>query len=176
MNVRELVPSQSHWPFSREFLMHRNDEMDPLLTLHREMNRVFEEVFRGTFYSDPAAAPFGRHGIDQGNGWQGSGWPHIEVAKTGKDMKVIAELPGLDEKDERVELSNHVLTIDGEKELPHQPVPTSLRPHPPLLTEMRFVCSCAFADLGRVTVRTPFRNDAPTLSSSMSQLSHRPVS
>jgi HSP20 family protein len=100
-------------PFNREFLMHRNDEMNPLLTLHREMNRVFEEVFRGTY--DPANAPFDRHGIDQGSGWQGSGWPHIEVAKTGKEIKVIAELPGLDEKDVRVELSNHVLTIDGEK-------------------------------------------------------------
>jgi HSP20 family protein len=93
--------------------------MNPLLTLHREMNRVFEEVFRGAFY-DPTIAPFDRHGIDQGNGWQGSGWqgsgwPHIEVAKTGKEIKVFAELPGLDEKDVRVELSNHVLTIDGEK-------------------------------------------------------------
>ena len=129
MNVRELVPSQSQMPFNREFLMRRNDEMNPLLTLHREMNRVFEEVFRGAFYN-PAITPLDRHGIDQGNGWQGngwqgndwqgngwqgSGWPHIEVAKTGKEIKVIAELPGLDEKDVRVELSNHVLTIDGEK-------------------------------------------------------------
>ena len=111
MNVREreLVPTRSQMPLSRDFLVHRNDEMDPLLTLHREMNRVFEEVFRGAFY-DPATVPFDRHGIEQG-----SGWPHIEVAKTGKEMKVIAELPGLDEKDVRIELSNHVLTIDGEK-------------------------------------------------------------
>jgi len=93
MNVRELVPNRSQMPLSREFLMRRNDEMDPLLTLHREMNRVFEEVFRGAFY-DPAIVPFDSHGIDQG-----SGWPHIEVAKTGKEIKVIAELPGLDEKD-----------------------------------------------------------------------------
>ena len=67
MNVRDLVPSQNLMPFNREFLMHRNDEMNPLLTLHREMNRVFEDVFRGAFY-DPAVAPFDRHGIDQGNG------------------------------------------------------------------------------------------------------------
>jgi hypothetical protein len=76
--------------------MRRNDEMNPLLTLHREMNRVFEEVFRGAYY-DPAIAPSDRHGIDQGNGWQGSGgqgsgWPHIEVAKTGKEVKVIVLL------------------------------------------------------------------------------------
>ena len=92
MNVREreLVPTRSRMPLSRDFLVHRNDEMDPLLTLHREMNRVFEEVFRGAFY-DPATVPFDRHGIEQG-----SGWPHIEVAKTGKEMKAIAELPGLD--------------------------------------------------------------------------------
>src|SRR6516164_2977939 len=73
MNVREreLVPTRSQMPLSRDFLVHRNDEMNPLLILHREMNRVFEEVFRGAFY-DPATVPFDRHGIEQG-----SGWPHI---------------------------------------------------------------------------------------------------
>jgi HSP20 family protein len=91
--------------------MHRNDEMDPLLTFHREMNRLFEEVFRGAFY-EPAATPLGMERRETGR--KGS-WPHIEMAKTGKEIKVIAELPGLDEKDVRVELSNHVLTIDGEK-------------------------------------------------------------
>jgi HSP20 family protein len=96
-----------------EFPVRRHDE----LTFHREMNRLFEEVFRGAFY-DPAATPLGmeRREADLEGSWPHKGsWPHIEMAKTGKEIKVTAELPGLDEKDVRVELSNHVLTIDGEK-------------------------------------------------------------
>ena len=111
MNVRELIPSHQVALGRGEFSLRRNDEMDPLLTFHREMNRLFEEVYRGASF-DPAANPLGieRHET----AWKGS-WPHIEMAKTGKEIKVIAELPGLDDKDVRVELSNHVLTIDGEK-------------------------------------------------------------
>ena len=37
------------------------------------------------------------------------------MAKTGKEIKVTAELPGLDDKDIDVHLANGVLTISGEK-------------------------------------------------------------
>ena len=43
------------------------------------------------------------------------GWPTIEVSQTDKDVKVTAELPGLEENDVQVELSNGVLAISGEK-------------------------------------------------------------
>jgi HSP20 family protein len=43
------------------------------------------------------------------------GWPNIEVSETDKDVKVTAELPGLEEKDVGVELANGVLAIKGEK-------------------------------------------------------------
>lgn len=42
-------------------------------------------------------------------------WPSIEVNESDKDLKVTAELPGLDEKDVQVELANGVLSIKGEK-------------------------------------------------------------
>jgi HSP20 family protein len=42
-------------------------------------------------------------------------WPSIEVNETDKDIKVTAELPGLDDKDVEVELANGVLSIKGEK-------------------------------------------------------------
>jgi len=44
-----------------------------------------------------------------------AGWPSVEVSETDKDVKVTAELPGLDEKDVQVELANGVLSIKGEK-------------------------------------------------------------
>ena len=43
------------------------------------------------------------------------GWPDIEVSETDKEVKVTAELPGLEEKDVGVELANSVLVIKGEK-------------------------------------------------------------
>jgi HSP20 family protein len=47
-------------------------------------------------------------------GWP-SGWPHIEVAETDDDVKILAELPGLEEKDIEVALHNGILTLKGEK-------------------------------------------------------------
>lgn len=42
-------------------------------------------------------------------------WPNIELSETDGEMKLTAELPGLDEKDVKVELTNGVLAISGEK-------------------------------------------------------------
>jgi HSP20 family protein len=80
MNVRELISSHQ-MPLGRgEFPARRNDEMDPLLTFHREMNRLFEEVFRGAFY-EPAAAPFG---IERRETDRKGSWPNIEVMRKSK--------------------------------------------------------------------------------------------
>jgi HSP20 family protein len=107
MNMRELMPDQNRMPVGRrEIPGRRNEEIEPLWTLHREVNRLFDDVFRGSFH-DRDAERFGSH--------QAITWPNVEIAKTGKEIKVTAELPGVDEKDVRVELSNNVLTIDGEK-------------------------------------------------------------
>ena len=43
------------------------------------------------------------------------GWPNIEVSEAGNQVKVTAELPGLDEKDVDIRLSDGVLVISGEK-------------------------------------------------------------
>jgi HSP20 family protein len=100
MNVRDLIP----WNRGRDVAVRRGAEGDPFLTLHREMNRLFDNVFRGF-----DLAPFGsdRDRV--------LGWPNIEVSETDKEVKVTAELPGLDEKDIEVKLSNGVLAIKGEK-------------------------------------------------------------
>jgi HSP20 family protein len=102
MNVRDLIP----WNRGRDLSVRRRHELNPLLTLHREMNRVFDDVFRGfdlpLFDSDRR---FDRV----------MGWPNIEVSETENEVKVTAELPGLDEKDVEVELANGALAIRGER-------------------------------------------------------------
>jgi HSP20 family protein len=84
----------------------RRGEDNPFLTLHREMNRLFDDVFRGF-----DLAPFGSDRLSD----RVAGWPNIEVSETDKEIKVTAELPGLDEKHVEVELANGVLSIRGEK-------------------------------------------------------------
>jgi HSP20 family protein len=103
MSVRDLVP----WNRGRDVTV-RREEADPFLALHREMNRLFDDVFRGF-----DLAPFG---FDRGFDRM-IGWPNIEVSDTDKEMKVTAELPGLEEKDVDLELANGVLAIKGEKKI-----------------------------------------------------------
>lgn len=103
MNIRDLIPrgrNQQTTP-SRY-----HDEGDPFMTLHREMNRLFDDVFRGF-----DMAPFGSFGSMS----RMAGWPHMEVVETDKDVRISAELPGLEDKDVEVLMGDRVLTIRGEK-------------------------------------------------------------
>ncbi|MDP1964456.1 MAG: Hsp20/alpha crystallin family protein [Reyranella sp.] len=43
--------------------------------------------------------------------------PKVEVKENGKSYTVTVELPGLDEKDVKVQVGNDVLTISGEKKV-----------------------------------------------------------
>jgi HSP20 family protein len=102
MSMRDLIP----WNRSSSVPVQRGEEGAPFLTLHREMNRLFDAVFRGFDLS-----PFR---FDRVFDRVGS-WPSIEVSENDKEVRVTAELPGLEEKDVEVQLSNGVLVIKGEK-------------------------------------------------------------
>ena len=103
MNMRDLIP----WGRNQQTTPSRyREEGDPFMTLHREMNRLFDDVFRGF-----DMAPFG----SLGSMGRMAGWPHVEVAETDKDVRISAELPGLEEKDVEVLMGDGVLTIRGEK-------------------------------------------------------------
>ncbi|MBR1091003.1 Hsp20/alpha crystallin family protein [Bradyrhizobium manausense] len=99
MAIRDLIP----WSKPQELAPAR-DSFDPFLTLHREMNRLFDDVFRG-FGGPPLAS------VMEGR----FAWPKVELSETDKALTVSAELPGMTEKDVQVEISNGVLTIRGEK-------------------------------------------------------------
>src|ERR1700751_2148086 len=103
MTMRDLVP----WSRGRDVTVRRGED-SPFLTLHREMNRLFDDAFRGF-----DLAPFGSDRFFDRVG--GNNWPSVEVSETDKEIKVTAELPGLDEKDVKIDLANGVLTIAGEK-------------------------------------------------------------
>lgn len=102
MDVKSLIP----WGRNRNTpALRYSQEVSPFLALHREMNRLFDDFFRGFDVEFPAPSRFGGSG----------GWPSVEVSETDKEVKVVAELPGLDEKDVAVTLHDGVLTLKGEK-------------------------------------------------------------
>jgi HSP20 family protein len=102
MAIKDLIPWNNG---GREVGIHRGTDVNPFFTLHREMNRMFDDVFRGF-----NLAPFGpTRALD------GLGWPQIDIDETDKEVRITAELPGLDEKDVSLEIANGVLSISGEK-------------------------------------------------------------
>jgi HSP20 family protein len=101
--VRDLIPwgrSNNQAPAA-----YRDDDRSPFLSLHREMNRVFDDFFRDFDMRVPMLA---------GGGFNNR-WPRLDVAETDKEITVTAELPGLEEKDVELLLEDGVLTLRGEK-------------------------------------------------------------
>ncbi len=107
MAIRDLIPwgreNSSSVPSTS-----RGDEGNPFLTLHREMNRLFDDMV--SRFDVPTR--FGR-GTPMA-------WPSIEVVPSDKEVKVTAELPGLEEKDVELLVNEDVLTIRGEKKAESQ--------------------------------------------------------
>jgi HSP20 family protein len=78
----------------------------PFGSFQREMNKLFDDFFGG-FELSPWA-PLERRLTAAFN-------PRVDVSETDKEIKVSAELPGMDDKDIDVSLTRDTLTIKGEK-------------------------------------------------------------
>ncbi|ACL57330.1 heat shock protein Hsp20 [Methylobacterium nodulans ORS 2060] len=97
--MRNLIP----WGRSRNSVPSSatGSEVSPFLTLHREMNRLFDDVFSRFETGMPSLL--------------GPSWPSIEVSASDREVRVSAELPGLEDKDVEILVDDDVLTIRGEK-------------------------------------------------------------
>lgn len=104
MNMRDLIPWARGSTQPSE--MYREDRSNPFLALHREMNRLFDEAFRGlempTFLGAKPSFVLGQ-------------WPKLEATETEKEICVMAELPGLEESEVEVSLADGTLIIRGER-------------------------------------------------------------
>jgi HSP20 family protein len=98
MDFREILP------FGRERRgLPTRRSGDVMEGFQREMNRLFDDFFRNP-------APFG------GAQWPlGGAMPRVDVEETDTEYQVSAELPGIDEKDVNLTLTDNVLMIRGEK-------------------------------------------------------------
>lgn len=103
MAMRDLIP----WARSRELLpdFWRDERMSPFVTLHREMNRLMDDMLRSF-----SSAPLDLTRAD----FVSAAWPKVEVTEGEKEIKVFAELPGFEEKDVELVFRDGNLIIRGE--------------------------------------------------------------
>ena len=99
MNLRALVPFASRSNATRP-------EAGAFGTLHREIDRLFDDFTRGFGVGTPMT---------------NSVLPSIDVTETDKQIVITVELPGLERKDVDVTLEDNILTIRGEKKIETEP-------------------------------------------------------
>jgi HSP20 family protein len=81
-----------------------SDEGHPLDVFHRQLDRLFEDMWRG--FDLPMLGEYEPS-------WAMT--PTMDVAEDDDEVRLSVELPGMDEEDIEVILSDDVLTIKGEK-------------------------------------------------------------
>ena len=81
--------------------------------MRKQIDSMFDD-FGSSFWSAPSRSLF-----DMEPGWRRDlGWekmPAVDVVEKDKAYEISAELPGMDEKDIEVAVSNGILTVKGEK-------------------------------------------------------------
>ena len=96
MAIRNLVP------FGKKGVPAKREDENPFAILRHEMDAMFDNFFR-SFDMEPFESRLGAF------------TPKVDVVESDKEIKITAELPGMDEKDIDVSLQNDMLTIKGEK-------------------------------------------------------------
>src|SRR5579875_135094 len=97
MTVRDLIPRiRSRAPVLRR------ESSSPLAAFQEEVNRLFEDFWRD-FDGVGSSLPYS------------FAYPRIEVSETEREVKVEAEIPGMDEKDVEVLLQDGTLILRGER-------------------------------------------------------------
>ena len=101
-----------HYLRPSRLLEGRRPSFDPIVTLRRGMDRIFDDFFRG---DGPRPAQ---------SEWHGLTW---RLDENDKEIVASAELRGVTEKDVEVGLAGDIPTIKGEKRSWHEemaPAPT----------------------------------------------------
>ncbi|WP_223434245.1 MULTISPECIES: Hsp20/alpha crystallin family protein [unclassified Pseudomonas] len=91
-----------------------SDFWRPLEKLRQQVDHLFDEFNRGSGLS-----PFSRGLFDVEPFWRreliGHGLPAVDITEKDKSFEITAELPGMDQKNIELKLSNGNLIIKGEK-------------------------------------------------------------
>lgn len=83
---------------------------DPLQHFHQEIDRFFDHAFSGF-----TGGPFGFERPLLSRYADGMLKPTLDLGATEKEYIITVEIPGVDEKNVKLEIANDTLTIRGEK-------------------------------------------------------------
>jgi len=122
MDIKKLAPwnwfkkeeeqSGSGVPVERRDARTRHSQDNagnPIVQLHREIDALFENAFRGF-----GIAPF-RSDFSTPLATEGLLKPQVDIGATDKEYTITVEVPGVSQKDVKVEISGNTMTIKGEK-------------------------------------------------------------
>ena len=110
MQIKDMIP----WARDKKAQDGSNGEEGeehPVAKLQDEMNRAFEGFW------NRMERPFSRFNLP----WSGNGSaPRSDVVETDDAIEVSIELPGMEQKDVEVTLTDDRLTVKGERKVEHQ--------------------------------------------------------
>ena len=104
MRIKDLIPF--NWKKEKPVETKNISEISKRAMM--PFDRIFEDFDR--FFREP----FGELGL-QSTGQGNELSPSVNISETKKDIKVEAELPGMDERDINVSIDNGYLILRGEK-------------------------------------------------------------
>src|SRR4028119_1106037 len=84
MSMRDLIPWSRQ--SSSAPAVFRDEQRNPFLSLRQDIDRLFDDVFRGSMPS-------------LGLGRSMMAWPSVEVGETDNEIRITAEVPGMSDKD-----------------------------------------------------------------------------
>jgi HSP20 family protein len=114
--VKDLIPkrrkkSQLPVPVERYPEFQPDAWAVPFVELHRATDRLFEDFFRSL---RPMAERRGPWGLTSGFA-EAAGWPRVDMEETDDEVRITAELPGVERDDIDLSVSDDRITIRGEK-------------------------------------------------------------
>jgi len=76
-------------------------DLVPMASIQQQMNDLFDRYFTGWDLCPSFSTT--------------NNFPSLDVTETGKEVRIKAELPGMEEQDVKIEVTKNQLTIRGEK-------------------------------------------------------------
>ncbi len=91
---QEEQQSTASLPVQRNDLQVAGGPVSPILQLHREIDRLFDDALRGFGFPTLAMPPWP-------SDWPGMLKPALDIQETDKQYKIALEVPGVEEKTSR---------------------------------------------------------------------------
>ena len=102
MKVKDLIP----WDLGKHEAEQPREAAHPIRALQSDINRAFEDFWQT--FNFPTTRLWD-------SGFTAAAVPSVDVRDTEKEVEVIAELPGMEEKDVEVTVAEGALVISGAK-------------------------------------------------------------